>query len=118
MRPEPFTVQVDLTQLFAPAILTQAQQEDRYERCRGERKLWLAVLNDAAAIYLGRKMPMVNGSSKPGSVRRTIAEACEWVETEDVTIGGFDWACELLGIGPTWLRERLRSTKTGRKQLA
>jgi hypothetical protein len=107
-----------IERLLVPDGITQSQQEDRYAPALPERRLWRAVLQDAAEIYLGKKVPMPNGSQDKYKVNRTRVEATEWIDRHCGEYGGFDWVCNSLGINPQWLRGMLERERAAKRRVA
>jgi hypothetical protein len=69
-----------------------------------EVDLWAAVLLDACEIVAGQR-------------RATDSErerALHWVRAVHGEAGGFDWACEQLGINSSWLRNAVENASLGR----
>lgn len=75
------------------------EQTATTEHARGapERRLWMAVLQDAAEVFLGKKIAVQN-------VRR---ETAMWIMMPADGPCGFDWACHAVGIDPADMRRRL-----------
>jgi hypothetical protein len=75
----------------------------------GERRLMMAVLEDAIACYRRR------ASARDWESTRMYLEACEWVASRDCSnLFSFENICDVLGIDAQCLRGRLRTFESGR----
>ena len=90
--------------LFQPDMLLAAQFESlrRKSLLEPEKRLMLAILEDAVSCFQGKLM------AQTGKNRRLFEEAEEWI----VEVGGdglfsFDTICETLGINPAYVRQGL-----------
>ena len=96
-----------VTSLFQPDTLLPEQYLDTFRRklhLEPEKKLMLAVLEDAVACYAGKlKAPREN----PKILRR---QAAFWLSVDDWgSPFSFNNVCEALALDPTALRERILS---------
>ena len=97
--------------IFEPGRLMPEQYDDLVRRRRvidGEKRLMLAVLEDAIRTYLR------NVNAKDGERRREFLEVKSWFNSERLgqgnqTVFSFENLCETLGIEPVSLRQRLRA---------
>jgi len=96
--------------LFEPDALLPAQFYAAFRggaAVRGERRLMLAVLEDALDCY------QKYAFARDGQGRQLFAEACEWIGSESRGwFFSFENICETLEITPEYLRrglERWRS---------
>jgi hypothetical protein len=98
--------------LFEPGRLMPEQYDDLVRRRHvidGEKRLMLAVLEDAIRTYLR------NADAKDGERRREFLEAKSWFNSEKLgkrgsqNVFSFENLCETLGIEPVSLRQRLRA---------
>jgi len=97
--------------IFEPGRLMPEQYDDLVRRRRvidGEKRLMLAVLEDAIRTYLR------NMNAKDGERRREFLEVKNWFHSERLgqgnqTVFSFENLCETLGIEPVSLRQRLRA---------
>ena len=91
--------------LFTPDTLMPSQYFDRMRRRTeydGERRLMIAVLEDAVDVY--RKQA---GSRDPRS-RQLFLEAEQWIEDTDATwLFSFENICHVLDLDPTYIRRGL-----------
>ena len=71
-----------------------------------EVKLWIAVLLDACTVVAGQRR----------STDLERERALHWVRAVQGEAGGFDWACEQVGINPSWLRHTVESVSLGRNR--
>ncbi len=98
-----------LTGLFTPDTLLPSQFFDRLRRRSeydGERRLMIAVLEDAVDVY--RKQA---GARDPRG-RQLFVEAESWVEDNDrAWLFSFENICDVLDIDATYLRRGLREWK-------
>jgi hypothetical protein len=94
-----------LPRLIEPEILLPSQQFDRFggrSILEGERRLMLAVLEDAVSCF-----QKYAGATRPRS-RRLFKEAEEWFFDEEASwIFSFDSVCTVLGIHPEYFRRNL-----------
>jgi hypothetical protein len=96
--------------LFQPDTLLPTQYFDRMRRRRteydGERRLMIAVLEDAVDVY--RKQ---HGAQDPRG-RVLFEEAAEWIESTDQTwIFSFENICDVLDIDSAYVRRGLHALK-------
>jgi hypothetical protein len=97
--------------IFEPGRLMPEQYDDLVRRRHvidGEKRLMLAVLEDAIRTYLR------NADAKDGERRREFLEAKTWFNSDKLGRGAqnvfsFENLCETLGIEPVSLRQRLRA---------
>lgn len=98
--------------IFEPGRLMPEQYDDLVRRRRvidGEKRLMLAVLEDAIRTYLR------NINAKDGERRREFLEVKNWFNSDRLgahgnpSVFGFENLCETLGIEPVSLRQRLRA---------
>jgi hypothetical protein len=99
--------------LFEPDALLPAQFYAAFRggsAVRGEKRLMLAVLQDALDCY------QKYAFAKDGHGRQLFADADEWVGSEDRDwYFSFENICEILEINPAYLR---RGVQEWRKQVA
>ena len=92
-----------------PEILLPSQFYDhstRHNILEGERRLMLAVLEDAVSCF-----QKYAGSARPRG-RRLFQEAEEWFLDEDGSwVFSFEAICTVLGINPEYFRDRLARWK-------
>ena len=109
MKEREFGIEERLAGLFQPDTLLPSQFFDRIRRRRqfeGERRLMIAVLEDAVEIY--RKQSAVRDPRG----RQLFKEAEEWVEDTDRTwLFSFENICDVLDIDATYLRRGLHAWK-------
>src|SRR5690242_10989774 len=95
--------------LFQPDTLLPSQFFDRVRRRSehdGERRLMIAVLEDAVDVY--RKQ----AGAKDPRARELFREAEEWIEDPDRTwLFSFQNICDVLDIDADYLRRGLHSWK-------
>src|SRR6185369_11550151 len=95
--------------LFQPDLLLPSQFNDRFRRRRqldGERRLMLAVLEDAVEMYRKHCGP------RPGRNRQLFLDAEEWIENDDRTwVFSFLNLCDVLELDPEYLRRGLHALK-------
>lgn len=95
--------------LFAPDTLLPSQYFDRIRRggdYDGERRLMVAVLEDAVDVY--RKQVGATDHRR----RQMFVDAETWIEDTDRTwIFSFENICDVLGIDAGYLRSGLRTYK-------
>lgn len=95
--------------LFAPDTLLPSQYFDRIRRggdYDGERRLMVAVLEDAVDVY--RKQVGATDHRR----RQMFVDAETWIEDTDRTwIFSFENICDVLGIDAGYLRSGLRAYK-------
>jgi hypothetical protein len=94
--------------LFQPDTLLPTQYFDRMRRRRteydGERRLMIAVLEDAVDVY--RKQ---HGAQDPRG-RVLFEEAAEWIESTDQTwIFSFENICDVLDLDAEYIRRGLHA---------
>jgi hypothetical protein len=95
--------------LFQPDTLLPSQFFDRVRRRtehEGERRLMIAVLEDAVAVY--RKQ----AGARDARNQQLFREAEEWIEDPDRTwLFSFQNICDVLGLDPDYLRRGLHAAK-------
>jgi len=99
-----------VTSLFQPDTLLPDQYLDTFRRklhLEPEKKLMLAILEDAIACY--QKYLFARDSKG----KALFQEAEEWVEeVNGAGVFAFDSVCETLGLNPDYLRRGLIEWKT------
>src|SRR5574341_83391 len=99
-----------VTSLFQPDTLLPDQYLDTFRRklhLEPEKKLMLAVLEDAVACYQKYLL------ARDGKGKTLFLEAELWVEQKSGDgVFSFDSVCEVLGLDPEYLRRGLREWKT------
>ena len=110
MKEREYSADERLGGLFQPDTLLPSQFFDRVRRRtehEGERRLMIAVLEDAVSVY--RKQAGV----REGRNREIFLEAEEWIEDQDRTwLFSFQNICDVLGLDADYLRRGLRAWKT------
>lgn len=100
-----------LPRLLEPEVVMPTQYFDRFRGSailEGERRLMLAVLEDAVACYQKHA-----GSTRPHH-RRTFDEAEEWFLEQDASWPfSFESVCVVLGYDADYFRSQLRKWKDG-----
>lgn len=95
--------------LFVPDTMLPSQYFDRVARRAeydGERRLMIAVLEDAVDVY--RKL----AGARDARRQQLFRDAEEWIESEDRTwIFSFQNICDVLGIESAYLRRGLHAIK-------
>lgn len=95
--------------LFQPDMLLPSQYFDRFHRRRqldGERRLMLAVLEDAVDMY--RKHVAARG----GRNRQLFLDAEEWIDDDDRTwVFSFLNLCDVLDLDGEYIRRGLHALK-------
>lgn len=98
-----------VTSLFQPDTLLPEQYLDTFRRklhLEPEKKLMLAVLEDAIACYQKHVL------ARDGKGKNLFREAEEWVEDRSREgIFSFNSVCESLGLNPDYLRRGLSEWK-------
>jgi hypothetical protein len=98
-----------VSELFQPDTLLPSQYFDRIRRRSqhdGERRLMIAILEDAVAVY--RKQ----AGARDARGRSLFHEAEEWIEDgEKSWLFSFENICDVLGIDADYLRRGLRTWK-------
>ena len=98
-----------VTSLFQPDTLLPDQYLDTYRRklhLEPEKKLMLAILEDAIACYQKYLF------AKDVKGKALFQEAAEWIEQEaGESIFAFESACEGLGLNPEYVRRGLETWK-------
>ena len=98
-----------VAELFVPDTILPSQYFDRVARRTeydGERRLMIAVLEDAVDVY--RKLAGASDARR----QQLFKDAEEWIESEDRTwIFSFHNVCEILGIEAEYLRRGLHAIK-------
>src|SRR5581483_3568484 len=96
-------------ELFQPDTLLPSQYFDRIRRQRyldGERRLMIAVLEDAVDVY--RKQ----AAAQDSRVRGLFRDAEEWIEdTEKSWLYSFENICDVLDLDADYLRRGLHRWK-------
>jgi hypothetical protein len=109
MKDREFTADERLAELFQPDTLLPSQFFDRVRRRtehHGERRLMIAVLEDAVDVY--RKQA---GSKDPRG-QQLFQEAEAWIEDADRTwLFSFQNICDVLDIDADYLRRGLHAWK-------
>jgi hypothetical protein len=99
-----------VTSLFQPDTLLPEQYLDTFRRklhLEPEKKLMLAVLEDAIACYQKHLF------ARDGKGKALFLEAEAWVEQKSGEgVFSFDSVCEILGLDPEYLRRGIREWKT------
>ena len=99
------TMEERVTSLFQPDTLLPDQYFDTFRRklhLEPEKKLMLAILEDAVACY--QKYAVVRDSKG----QALFEEAEAWVHEKNANeIFSFDSVCEMLGFEPDYLRQGL-----------
>jgi hypothetical protein len=111
MKPRDITAEEKVQDLFQPDTLMPSQYFDRIRRRAtfdGERRLMVAILEDAVEVY--RKQA---GASVHDRKRRQLFDDAEaWIESADRSwIYAFENICDVLGIDAEYLRKGLRAWK-------
>jgi hypothetical protein len=95
--------------LFVPDTMLPSQYFDRVARRTeydGERRLMIAVLEDAVDVY--RKL----AGARDARRQQLFRDAEEWIESDDRTwIFSFQNICDVLGIESQYLRRGLHAIK-------
>ena len=98
-----------VTSLFQPDTLLPEQYLDTFRRklhLEPEKKLMLAILEDAIACYQKYL------SARDSKGKALFSEAAEWVEEKgSASVFSFDSVCETLGLNPDYLRRGLADWK-------
>ena len=98
-----------VTSLFQPDTLLPEQYLDTFRRklhLEPEKKLMLAILEDAVACY---QKYLFTRDSKGKAL---FHEAEEWIEEAgDASVFAFDSVCETLGLDPDYLRRGIAEWK-------
>ena len=109
MKDREFSAEERLTGLFQPDTLLPSQYFDRMRRRSehdGERRLMIAVLEDAVDVY--RKQ----AGAKDPRAQQLFHEAEEWIEDPDRTwLFSFQNICDVLDIDAEYLRRGLHGWK-------
>jgi len=109
MKDREFAAEERLAGLFQPDTLLPSQFFDRMRRRSehdGERRLMIAVLEDAVDVY--RKQ----AASKDPRGQQLFREAEEWIEDPDRTwLFSFQNICDVLDIDADYLRRGLHALK-------
>ena len=106
-----------VTSLFQPDTLLPDQFLNTYRRklhLEPEKKLMLAILEDAVACY------QKNLFAKDIKGKALFQEAAQWIQQEaGESIFAFESVCEGLGLNPTYVRRGLETwTETSEAQHA
>lgn len=103
------TMEERVTSLFQPDTLLPDQYFDTFRRklyLEPEKKLMLAILEDAVACY--QKYAVARDSKGTALFNETEA----WVQQKNAgEIFSFDSVCEMLGFDPDYLRQGLAASK-------
>jgi hypothetical protein len=95
--------------VFEPDTLLASQYFDRVRRrtgVDGERRLMVAVLEDAVTTY------MKHAGATDRQRAELFAEAEAWIESDDaVSFYSFENVCTVLDLDPEYLRRGLRTWK-------
>lgn len=95
-----------LNHLFEPLTIMPAQYFTALRRRaarHGEKRLMIAILEDAVAVYLGHREPTTSKR------RRLFRDTERWLRSRDKTwIFSFERICEMLDLDPAWIRRGLR----------
>jgi hypothetical protein len=106
---EPIAVEEKVSELFQPDTLMPSQYFDRIRRRSqhdGERRLMIAVLEDAVDVY--RKQA---GARDPRG-RGLFEDAEDWIEdTSKSWLYSFENICDVLDIDADYLRRGLHALK-------
>ena len=97
-----------VAELFVPDTMLPSQYFDRARRTEydGERRLMIAVLEDAVDVY--RKL----AGARDARRQQLFKDAEEWIESPDRSwIFSFLNICDVLGIEPEYLRRGLHDLK-------
>jgi len=98
-----------VTSLFQPDTLLPEQYLDTYRRklhLEPEKKLMLAILEDAIACYQKYLF------ARDIKGKALFLEAAEWIQQEsDEGVFAFDSVCEALGLNPEYVRRGLDTWK-------
>jgi hypothetical protein len=109
MKPRDVTAEDRIQELFQPDTLLPSQYFDRIRRrasSDGERRLMVAVLEDAVDVY--RKQ----AGARDRKRRQLFEDAEEWIESDDQSwIFSYQNICDVLGIDAGYLRKGLRVWK-------
>ena len=109
MKGREFAVEERVADLFQPDTLLPSQFFDRARRRSehdGERRLMIAVLEDAVDVY--RKQ----AAARDGRGRQLFLDAEEWIEDPDRTwLFSFQNICDVLDLDADYLRRGLRRWK-------
>ena len=109
MKDREYAVDERLGGMFQPDTLLPSQFFDRVRRRTehdGERRLMIAVLEDAVDVY--RKQ----AGAREGRGEQLFAEAEEWIEDLDrAWLFSFQNICDVLDIDADYLRRGLRAWK-------
>ncbi len=109
MKDRDYSADDRLAGLFQPDTLLPSQFFDRVRRRSehdGERRLMIAVLEDAVDVY--RKQ----AGAQDARGQQLFHEAEEWIEDPDRTwLFSFQNICDVLGLDPDYLRRGLHLWK-------
>jgi hypothetical protein len=109
MKDRDYAVDDRLSGLFQPDTLLPSQFFDRVRRRTehdGERRLMIAVLEDAVDVY--RKQ----AANRDARGQQLFGEAEQWIEDPDRTwLFSFQNICDVLGLDADYLRRGLRTLK-------
>ncbi len=100
-----------LARLFTPHLVLPVQYFEGASRrgsMEGERRLLLAILEDAVQIYCKGAV------ASAGRNRRLFREAERWVESRDRRwVFSFERVCEALHLDPDYIRRGLQAWRRG-----
>jgi hypothetical protein len=109
MKDRDFAADDRLSGLFQPDTLLPSQFFDRVRRRTehdGERRLMIAVLEDAVDVY--RKQ----AGNRDARGQQLFGEAEQWIEDPDRTwLFSFQNICDVLGLDADYMRRGLRTLK-------
>jgi len=109
MKDREYTADDRLSGLFQPDTLLPSQFFDRIRRRSehdGERRLMIAVLEDAVDVY--RKQ----AGNREARAQQLFLEAEQWIEDPDRTwLFSFQNICDVLGLDASYLRRGLHAWK-------
>ena len=95
-----------LPTLFEPHTLLPVQfftHLARRNARNGEKRLMIAILEDAVAVYCKHREPTTSKG------RRLFRDTQRWLQSDDKTwIFSFERICETLDLDPQWIRRGLR----------
>ncbi len=104
----------EITNVFEPDSVLPDQFFSEFSQpaaCESERRLMLAVLQDAVECY--QKYALARDAR--GAFE--FAEACRWIESADREWPySFENICDVLGVNPVYIREGLARFGKGRRE--
>ena len=93
--------------LLQPDVALPAQyNRASFVQAQGERRLLLAMLEDAINCY--RK----NAFARDRRGQRLFHETREWMMSEDLQAFSFAYACDVLGVEPQAVRQSLEAWRS------